>query len=728
MLTKSLPEKLAGGVDQRWAPDANGANEIINMRLDERGYGWVADRGYEPLIVKGLGNTNATLALTNSIRRLFIWERHQGSEVYYLEKHDDGDIKYRVANTNELVSIFEQYHNVAFGRAVAKTDDPDEQFIPFGKFCAIINGQDQMLKFFGRDRVETFGFTQKTPALQIVGVDTDYYKSPPGVKSETDKISIAFDKDISAGVGTSATNDVNAFRYKVSFISNTGSESPMSDGIATGWTNLDTVLTHGIFLSDIPLGPAGTMKRRIYRTKNLSDYKGAGEVTYYLLTEIAENVSKNYCDVIPDSLLIDPAPSLTASSVLSGTYKYGEAWNGRMWLAGGSGTDTRIVYSERGLPEQFPTFNYFEVGNTEGGAITNIVAYYDNLIVFRDKSIDIIRSRGDGDVYSISTLESNIGTTATNAITFVPGYGVIFLSYDGVYLLSGGTLGGSSIKIQRISDKINREISRISTNSLAKATASYSPKEKEWWCMYPVDGQTQCSRGVVFHTLSQAWSFRNSFEESPNAFKFNDIATNPSGWFILAPEVTRTYTLNNFIAYNYGLHVWSAGNSYGNRGAFVLADQNNYAWNEFEEPRGQASWESAWEDYGDDTIKTRTLSVEVRMLSYGNNEIELEYAEDWKDSYTSAGTAPITVAEYFATTAEDVLLGPTTAKEDKSKAVLDTAPWAQQRVVRVRWDVNTGLVSHFKFRLKGSSSFQIVSYQLCYNPGGRKSLNSKAGS
>ena len=50
-----MQEKLAGGVDQTWSPDSNSASEIVNMRQDDKGFGWIADRGYEPLIPLGVG-------------------------------------------------------------------------------------------------------------------------------------------------------------------------------------------------------------------------------------------------------------------------------------------------------------------------------------------------------------------------------------------------------------------------------------------------------------------------------------------------------------------------------------------------------------------------------------------------------------------------------------------------------------------------------------------------
>lgn len=733
MKSKTLFEKLAGGVDQRYRPEANGASQIVNMRLDEEGYGWINNRGWEELVELNTHTTNASSTYANSILRLNIWERHRGSEVYYIEKHDDGIIRARVANNSGVTSTFVAYHVIALDRTLAKPDDADEQFIPFGRFMAIINGKDQMLKYWGRDRTLPFGFTQPTPALNIMTADPAYFFSTKP-NSESNKIALEFGSGSTGGLGTSANNDINSYRYKMSYITDTGSESPLSDAVQVGWQNVENDRRFGTMIQDMPIGPPGCVKRRIYRTKNLSNFETGGDVIYYLLTEIEDNVSRNYVDVIPDNLLVTQAPSETASSVISNSYKYGASWNGHMWLAGGSGTETRLIYSERGLPEQFPVFNYFDLGNTVGGSITGLFSYYDNLLVFREKSIEIIRSRGDGDTYSVSTLTTDIGTTAANTIQHVPGYGVMFLSYDGIYLISGGTLGGSSVGIKRVSDRIHKEMKRLSVGSLATAKAAYSHKEKEYWVMYPVDGNTKCTRGSVFHSLAGVWSFRHAEKDSagvtvPGSFRFNDIYANPNGWFVLAPEVQISNPVGlNFNAQNVGLQVWSATDKFGQATAFNNVDNNIFTLSVTDTPRDPSTWESVWENFGDDSVKKRIASVEIEMLTRGHNDIEMLWATEWKDVFTSAGNNPQAVPEFFKSPNEDSVMGPTTATEDKSKTIIGTDVWNNPRVVRIRWDVQTSLISSFKFRIKTSNVFQIVSYQINYVDGGRKVINMKAGS
>jgi hypothetical protein len=101
------------------------------------------------------------------------------------------------------------------------------------------------------------------------------------------------------------------------------------------------------------------------------------------------------------------------------------------------------------LPEQFPVFNTFELGNGTGGAITRLYAYYNNLLVFRESSIEVVRTNGGA--FSISAVSPNIGTRASNSIQLVPGLGVVFLTDDGFYAITGGLDGGSTISVEKIS-------------------------------------------------------------------------------------------------------------------------------------------------------------------------------------------------------------------------------------------------------------------------------------
>lgn len=737
MKTVFTPEIPALGVDQRWQAPDNTASNIINMRLDDQGFGYVNDRGFEPFIPL---NTHSTSWLDfGDYDRTFVWERHRGAEVYVLSKRKD-QISYEVANNSGVVSTgWKPVHTVGYNRTKAKADDPDEQFIPFGRLCVIINGKDPMLKFWGRDRTEPFGFVQPTPRPEVIPPDPQYFvgvcdlqANPPTSTypyNENGTIGgIAFAAGSGSGLGNPGINEQSYYRYKISFISDTGSESPLSDYVQVGWMNETEGLTYATFFQHLPMGPPGTVSRRIYRTKNMQSLRvdNVNDI-YYFVAQIDDNVCRNYYDAKPDQLLVVEAPSQLDSSVISNAYRYGASWDGRMWLAGGQGTETKVIYSQQGLPEQFPTFNYFDVGNRKGGAITALFPYYDNLLVFRENSIEVIRPAGSG-TYVCSTLSSNIGTTATNTITTVQGLGVMFLSYDGIYLFQGGVIGGSQVSVRRISDPIQKELNRISKGALAKAAASYSDKEKEWWCLYPVDGETVNSRSCVYHTQNNTWSFRNNNGDS-NVFTYNDITTLPSGWFLLSPRRSIQLNfpiLNQATVTPNGLMVWSAKRS-GGQNVVYSTQENQTIVSTPDQQTLLSEWQSAWLDFGDDRPNKRIISVEVEILTQGHNEIELLSATDYRDDNISSGSRPTAVASLYGTLSEDTMYGPGSGSFDKSMAIIGSTLWGEQKTTRLRWDINTGLVSWYRFTIRSRNLFQVVSYNIAYVAQDNPTLNIKAG-
>lgn len=753
MKTSSTGERIAGGVDQRYEAPTDTASNITNMRRDDVGYGWLNDRGWEH---EAVPNANHSLANTSAIgvdkSRVYVWNRHRGSEIYKVYKTADGFIRYEHGNTYGLGSAtFPFFRTLNFtARTSAKSDDPDEQYTPFGRFLTIVNGKDLPLKWWGRERCFPFGFTEPTPPIQLVEPNPDYYigicdltADPPTSSYKPPKggkISMGFTNPTSGGgLGITGAEVANQYQYKISFITDTGSESPLSTVTPASWqnnpdTNGRPDAMFGVFLDKIPVGPPGTVARRIYRTKSLGDLRNdSKDQQFYLVRQIDDNCTINHLDVMPDDLLTIGAPSRFASSVISTSYRFSSNWDNRMWLAGGQGTDTRLIYSDQGLPEQFGTFNYFDVGNRAGGAITQIFPYYDNLLVFRERAIDVVRPAGNG-TYVCTRLSGDVGTTASNAITNVEGLGVFFISYDGVYVFEGGTVGGSQVRLIPLADSIMREMKRISKSSLARATASYSHKEKEWWCFYPVDGNTENSRSVVYHTQGNVWSFRNDVDSTTNNFQVNSISTLPDGRFIAAFRnqiFTNTPVLNDTSVFPGTLCVW-AGKRKG-----VPAQIYRFTISQFfiqpatENSALTSEWTAAWEDFGDDSIKKRVLSVEVEVLSAGTNGIDLLYAEDYRDDYTPAGSQPTTVAEQFGTTKMDAIYNGANI-DTFDKVVLTVGPtagtpWGQRRTTRVRWDVNTGLISWFTFKLRSSNMFQVVSYQIELVGGERRTINIRAG-
>ena len=706
------------GVDERYLAKHSKAGKIKNLKVDPEGLGLSNECGWEPLHYRQLNPTgllNYTQVLNMEFkpcRALSVWARHDGAEVYYL-KEADGVLNYAMGNRTSLSVAHYDHVTLSSGRHEPKPNEIGTQFIPYGRFNLIINGYDEPFMFFGRGYVRPFGFRLPTPTPSVMDVEPDYYSNASATTD--DKTCIHFSEKGTKGLGNSAVGDANTYRYKMSFITDTGSESPLSDAAVVNWTiTAGNEGRYGVMLNDVPTGPKGTVARRIYRTPNLEDGQVSGKGVFYFVKQIDDNITKQWTDIISDSHLTIEAPSIADSVILGHGHNVGTEWDNRLWIAKGN----KVLYSDKNKPEQFGAFNYFDMGIQNGGHVTAIVPYYSSLIVFRENSISMIRPTTEG--YTIGQISGNIGTSATNTIKVVPNVGVMFLTKKGLYNLSGGLQGGSQVSIQAITTDVTETIQRISANALPRATATYSSKEQEYWCHFPIDGDTENSMGIVLHTQTGQYSLR--YTDNRKDMKFTQLDTDPEGWIIIGTiprETTGSAIPENQIWKNVGLQVWSAINMKGYiyQDAKAGFESPHYEYQIIEgDTREEALYESVWMHLGINQ-KIRVSSIEVDIITQGNNQINFEYGIDETDDWNTTKS----VQQQVPDRNNDVTYG-VTGTTQTDDAIINTSDYGDNRYTRLRFDVSTRQVRSFRFRLKSTSVFHVVSYNLHMNPGQRRTV------
>lgn len=734
---KSIEFENSAGIEQRWrAPSPNAADDITHARVDPRGGGWLFDRGIEPWWDPGatfLAGTNTSIIkslFVDKVDSLFVWSKQNTEQVYHLVE-SGGKLYYWWGN-KPTSSIYEDWVLLQEGRHIPKLNEPGTQYIPYGNRLLIINGYDKPLWFYGRERVRNFGFTLPTPSPEPLDIQ-------PGYLDGSDDLNLGvaaphFGGKSTIGLGYSNDDDPNNFDYKMTFISDTGSESPLSSGIGITWQTKADVATQqkfGVVIKHLPTGPteSGIVARRLYRTKNqrVDTTTGAGDAVYYLVNQINDNSTEFYVDIIPDGQLVDTAPSIADSYTIQTGYAFGATWNSSIWLAGGSQNPTKIIYSKQGLPEQFGAFDYFDVGNTAGGAITGLASYYNNLIVFRQRAIDIIRV-GNGGMYQVSQLTPEIGTTAVNTAKLVPGIGMMFMGYDGIYSITGGLDGGSSVIVQKVSQGLAKEIPRINRAGLPRATAVYSAKEREYWVHYVENGRKIPTRGIVYHIDNGQFSLRHARGNDDYLWAFTALAVDPVGNIIIGTQPYWTSDPFTLVpapqGYLVGIHVWSGKNGWGKRLTLTAITQFNYEYTTADVARPACTWESDWTDFGDNSLYYRVLNVEVDVLAYGDNLLTLAWGQDYSYVTTSAGGQKMARSEQVFTTKEDAVLGPNNGAS-KNYFTVNSSVIQEPRIIKLRWDVNTGLVSHFKFVLASSAAFHVVGHTINYTEADQLPLNQR---
>jgi len=745
-----LKFSTAPAIDQRWKESTGGAEKIQNFRIDPSGDGWLADRGLEPWFDFSGKEISPSQLLTNKIFEAkvdsqFIWTKQSTGQVYHFIEQF-GNLYYLWGNNNSSALATppnEFFDNsrvvIGTGRRIRKVGDVGTQYIPYGNRLLIINGFDKPIWFYGDNRFRDFGFQSIAPSPEVINIIPKY----TAVTDLTDGITRpSFGPSRPIGLGDTGDNDDNTFAYKMTLISDTGSESPLGNANFVDWAvDPDENVKRGIFLIDVPTGKKGIVARNIYRTKNMRNNSSSGtaqDQLYYLVRQIEDNSTDAFIDVIPDSSLVTPAPSLTDSAPISSTYQFGEAWNNRLWLGGGADHPTRIIYSDAGLPEQFGAFNYFDVGSTTGGHITKLMGYYNSLLVFRERSIDIIRNGPQG--LTISSLTPDVGTTASNTIYLVPGVGIVFLNKDGLYATTGGLEGGSQVSVVKISDFISKAIESINIPALPNCCAAYSKKEKEYWLHYVRKGETVPTRGIVLHSYNKSFSFRGTNDSSEEyLWSFTTIQADPNGNFIfgtrpdwrLSDGSASSPFVDGSKGSLVGLQVWS-GASYWGKTLTTGAqggDPVRRLYTGTENPLKTNIWESNWINFGDAAMKHRVFSVEMEMVSYGDNLIKLDWGNDYDITWYEAGGQKISKPELVFTENEDPVFGPEELTISKVPFSIGSSALRAGRIVVIRWDVNTKLVDNFRFRVKGENgaTFHILGFSINYSTSDQTPLNQRAG-
>jgi hypothetical protein len=80
--------------------------------------------------------------------------------------------------------------------------------------------------------------------------------------------------------------------------------------------------------------------------------------------------------------------------------------------------------------------------------------------------------------------------------------------------------------------------------------------------------------------------------------------------------------------------------------------------------------------------------------------------------------------EVLGTVKEDPVFGPDNGAS-KNYFTVNSSTLQEPRVVRLRWDVNTGLVDHFKWSLYGLSTFHLLGVDINYGDVDQLPLNQR---
>ena len=689
------------GVDEL-LPQADGsATKVENFTVDPATGGWDNRIGYE----KFFPNDVLYAPFTNEkrIHSLYVWSTHNGARTYYLYESENiasarCDLSYLVGNTGSGGGIVD----IDRFRRIPTLNEPVTDYEPFGRYLIIVNGHDKPLKFDGEkenNEVRPLGWdgVPSPPSPWRVDVDDSVNNSEfqnlviVDDSGQTNTSPVGYSQTL--GLGYTDNGSESSYRWKVTWISETGSESPLSASSElvtwtepTGGPAYYRNKRQGVFLEDIPVGPPGTVARRIYRTKNLGNGASTDALSnYYFVAEIKNNVDTVYVDYTPDQFLLTLAPSDTASVIFPAPgARFAATFKNCLFLDGGQADPTRVYYSNPLNPDSFSASDYFDVGVRDGGDITGLFAYYNSLILFRESSIELVR--GDpANGFNVVPFIQGIGCRAINSVSAVPGVGIMFLGNDGVYRIFGGLDGGSQVQIEKMTTNLVKTEKRFNPALLARASATYSSKWREWHCYMPVDGEEKPAFGLVYHVDKNAWSTRTSFPvgcicaDQNGELIFGHNTGKPSG----TPSTWET-----------GLFVISRKRA---AGYSVIPLSDPTAVQDAAPPT--SIYKSNWMDMGKAAQKKFVKYVYLHVMTKGDNTIPITYYKDFDYNGTTSSGEKMQRADHVDQGVFD-------------KGVWDTAVWEDPFFTTIRYPIALGAASFFAFEVETSNDMVLVGYSL----------------
>lgn len=708
----------AGGIATRLPQNPQNAGEVDNWRIDRVSGGWCSRVGYEPYRV---GHSSwEPFTTTGPIYGLHVAQQLGGGARQAVLFEADGKLQYYYDAVGGVpaLRVLQSDRHVPTPTEAGPwfTDTPHGTIVTNGVDRPVIVNPWPLGDFAESSTaisrcVRPFGFATLPPAPEPYQVVPMPAPSGSGVYNPTvqsgvtlwawrNAAAIADGGKWGLGFATQRGDlgtQQSLFSYAVSFISDTGSEGPLSELATVSWDLPSGAVgaRHCVALQ-LPIGPEGTVARKVYRTKNYSDdYQYVGDTTLYSVDVVRNNAEDLFFDPVKTADLRNPRQEIATGPLPAPRARFSALFAGCLWLDGGTADGLSLYYSAPGLIEQFSPASYIQL-SAEGGAVTGLFGSYTRLVVFRERGIDVV-SGSYTTGFEVTTISNSVACLSPHTIQAVPGLGVVFLARDGVYALTGGLEGGAIADLINLTVQQDELLQRLTPDCLPKAVGVFSAAAREYQVWYPAAGSDRPNRGLVLHLdrlalidaqgLS-AWSTRSGFPVGA-------ISTRADGTII------------------FGHHTGAeAGGTDSQRGLFVQSGKRArgsaisddvMVWN----PPPTSTYRSAWWSAGDPQLQKQVTYVTVWVMTTGDASITMRHYKDFS-------LTPVLERTYLAQPPDaDVL--PT-----MDSTVLGTASYRKERLVPLRYSVAHMSAAWFCFEVETTADLIIVGHEYEFTTKGTK--------
>ena len=556
-------------------------------------------------------------------------------------------------------------------RTMVETEWEGTNYHSFAGRVYLVNGYDEPLVYDGR-LVSRAGFASEPAEPEVVLASNS---------SSNDYL-----YETNNGYGLGHPNTIATYSYRVAFLNERGQESPMSLSEMIEINNPANRRT--LVTIKLPLGPPGTVARRIYRTQNQRDIGGlrrdvAFGKEFYLLEEVQDNISTIFTDFKAD-ISLGGLNSQDQYGLWSSRFNRIATFKNTMFLA--NTFESRIRYSEPRQPEELPRDNEINIGDSNAGEIVAMYSTKNALIVFKSRGIYLVKGNPQNGFFA-QTLTKDVGCIATKSIREIPNLGLIFLAQDGFYMLKGALENtGTITEIVRLGQPIEDIFSIINTSSAKSCRSVLNHRDKEYWLAAPTKSGASPSVLFKFHYEIGDWSISRDFE-------VNDMVVSEDHRnyvYLASSDTTTTYK---------GLYVYSR--------AYVTKGSNAV------QPLYRTTHISARSMYDHFDI----VRVNPLVIGYGSNDLEMNFRTN-RDLTTAY--------ESNLTTDQERELEDTDAPRYGEADWDGTKIWWHLRPIPLRYDITSmhkGPVSEIQFDFSPTGSrVQIIGFELELRIGSRRKV------
>jgi len=685
-------------------------NIMVNMMFDDKTKSWHNFFGWEKYFtgMPQFGGGGVPYPKNGPVHSLYCHTAHNGAKSHLLFEQE-----------NELYEVNGSIKTCVEVQGNRKPPAPSDyvtSYEPFGNYVVIANGNNAIIKYRGGKRLMPVGWSEapgppstRNPASDPSNRGGGYFLfgSEDYIKRNNAGLPVKVESQNWPGVGFVTKDHLNEYFYKVTFINENGSESPISQASdKVQWTTtefavsgVNTTSRTGVILTGIATGPEGTVARKIYRTKN-------NALQFFFCMEIYDNLTEDCVDFLEDDQLGSTAPNPSDSIVMpSQSPRFAASFQNCLFIDGGKKLPSRVFYSNPLQLDSFGATSYFDLGNREGGDVTALFPYYNNLFVFRERAIDVII--GSPGSFSITPFVAGVGCKSHSSIAAVPGVGVVFLAEDGIYAIQGN-FAGYELKIVKLSTPLDLLAETLSRGGLKRAVGIYWPQAKEYHCYIADYGNNKNSIGMVLHG-NGGWSVRSGWPIACATIDYD-------GNFIFGHDLGNAsdynlYPVNTKVGN--GLNVIS-----GKRVAGYVVGQPVVEKEIIPAPPLQSWFRSRWEDFGYGAIKKQIKYVYLYAYTTGQQTINLGYFRDgdWhveKTTQTQTQTATMSRPDHVDQPNYSLLAAG--AATVPVNAIWDTSLWQDQFLTEIRVAIPLYMCSSFAIEVKTDVKFEFIGYSVEYN-------------